>query len=232
MTQAILLDIEGTIGDIAFVREVLFPFARARIADVLKARWNDPEIALAVRAACLSSTAELSTPAEAAWQFLSWMDEDRKITPLKTLQGIIWREGYRSGELKAHLYPDAVEAMRAWRSRGLRQFIYSSGSIEAQKLYLAHSVAGDLTSLFDGYFDTTSGAKNEPGSYMKIAAAIGLPAGAIMFFSDVPAETTAAVAAGMSVYRVDRSKPTSFEGQDGETPVIGSFSSVLDRVKG
>ncbi len=232
MTKAVLLDIEGTIGDIAFVREVLFPFARARIGDVLKARWSDPEVAETVRAACPSSTAELSTPAEAARQFLSWMDEDRKITPLKTLQGVIWREGYRSGELKAHLYPDAVEAMRAWHRRGLRLCIYSSGSIEAQKLYLTYSVAGDLTPLLDGYFDTTSGAKNEPGSYAKIASAIGVAARAITFFSDAPAETAAATSAEFTVYRVDRAKPPSFEGMDGRTPVIGSFEPVIERVGG
>jgi len=231
VTQAVLLDIEGTIGDIAFVREVLFPFARARIADVLKARWSDPEIAQTVQAARLSSTGELPTPAEAARQFLSWMDEDRKVTPLKTLQGIIWREGYRGGELKAHLYADAVEAVRAWHKRGLRLYIYSSGSIEAQKLYVAHSVAGDLTALFDGFFDTTSGAKGEPSSYAKIAAAIGVRTDEITFFSDAPAETGAALSAGLDVYRVDRTMPTAFEGREASTAVIGSLSTVVDRTR-
>jgi enolase-phosphatase E1 len=229
VTHAVLLDIEGTIGDIAFVREVLFPRARARIADVLKARWRDPEIAATVHAACLSSTAELATPAEAARQFLRWMDEDKKVAPLKTLQGIIWREGYLSGELKAHLYPDAVEAMRAWHKRGVKLFIYSSGSIEAQKLYFAHSIAGDLTPLVGEYFDTTTGPKGEAASYLKIAAAIGFAPAAITFFSDAPAETTAAHAAGIDVYRVDRTKPIAFEGHDGPMPVIGSFAPVSSR---
>jgi enolase-phosphatase E1 len=230
VTRAVLLDIEGTIGDIAFVREVLFPFARARLGDVLKARWSEAEIRPIVHEAREASGQPLSTAGEAARQFLAWMDEDKKITPLKTLQGIIWREGYASGELKAHLYPDAIEAIRAWHAKGLRLYIYSSGSIEAQKLYVAHSVAGNLTALFGGFFDTTTGAKGDSASYTKIAAAIGLPAKDITFFSDAPAETRAAESAGLDVYRVERSKPASFEGRDGRTPVIGSFATVLTRV--
>jgi enolase-phosphatase E1 len=231
VSQAVLLDIEGTIGDIAFVRDVLFPYARARLADTLKARWDDPEIAAVVHAACESSLDELTTPALATRQFLSWMDQDKKIGPLKTLQGIIWREGYASGELKAHLYPDAVDAIHVWTKRGVKVAIYSSGSIEAQKLYFAHSVAGDLTSFLSGYFDTTSGAKGEASSYAKIAATLGLAPGAITFFSDLLAETDAAQQAGLHAYRIDRTKPPSFEGRDGNTPVIGSLSPVVDRIR-
>ena len=222
MTQAVLLDIEGTIGDIAFVREVLFPYARARIADVLKARWGEPEIA--------ATAAGLATPEEAARQFLIWMDEDKKIAPLKTLQGIIWREGYASGALKAHLYPDAVEAMRAWHARGVKLFIYSSGSVEAQKLYFAHSVSGDLTPAIGGYFDTTTGPKGEAASYLKIATAIGFAPEAITFFSDAAAETDAARAAGLNACRVDRAKSIGFEGRDGEMLVVGSLAALTTRI--
>jgi enolase-phosphatase E1 len=231
VSRAALLDIEGTIGDIAFVRDVLFPYARARLADTLKARWDDPEIVPVVHAACESSLDELTTPALATKQFAAWMDQDKKIGPLKTLQGIIWREGYASGELKAHLYPDAVEAIHTWTNRGVKVAIYSSGSIEAQKLYFKHSVAGDLTSLLSGYFDTTSGAKGEASSYMKIARALGLEPSAITFFSDLPAETSAALQAGVAPYRVDRTKPASYEGCDGDTPVIGSLFPAVDRVR-
>lgn len=230
MSRAVLLDIEGTIGDIAFVRDVLFPYARARLADTLRARWNEPEIAATVQAACVSSIEPLTTPALAAKRFLGWMDEDKKVGPLKTLQGIIWREGYVSGELKAHLYPDAVDAIHSWTKRGLKVAIYSSGSVEAQKLYFAHSVAGDLTPLLSGYFDTATGAKGEPVSYAKIASTLALPAAAITFFSDAPAETDAALAAGMGAYRVDRTKPPSFEGRDGDTAVIGSLDTVVERI--
>lgn len=223
--KAVLLDIEGTIGDIAFVRDVLFPFARARMADVLKGRWNDAEVAATVAGAREAAGKDLSTPQAAAEQFLAWMDEDKKITPLKALQGIIWREGYASGELKAHLYPDAIEAMRDWSRQGVRVFIYSSGSIEAQKLYVAHSVAGDLSPLIGGYFDTTTGPKGDAASYAKIATAIGLEPVEVTFFSDAPAETDAAHTAGVAVYRVDRTKPPAFKGDDRGTPVIGSIAA-------
>lgn len=230
MTKAVLLDIEGTVGDIAFVRDVLFPFARARIADVLKARWSEPEIAAVVQDACVSSAELLTTPAEAARLFLAWTDGDKKIGPLKTLQGIIWREGYASGELKAHLYPDAVDAMRTWHRRGIAVAIYSSGSVEAQKLYFRHSVAGDLSPLLSGYFDTATGAKGEAASYAKIASALGLVPGDVVFFSDMVAETDAALAAGMGAYRIDRARDASFRGGDGVTPVIGSFARVVDLI--
>ncbi len=228
--KAVLLDIEGTIGDIAFVRDVLFPFARARLADTLKARWVDPEVAATVAAAREATGLGLVTPAEAAAQFLAWMNEDKKVTPLKALQGIIWREGYATGELKAHLYPDAVDAIRAWHRHGLGVFIYSSGSLEAQKLYLAHSVAGDLTPLIGGYFDTTTGAKGDAASYTKIATAIGIEPFEMTFFSDAPAEIDAAHTAGVAVYRIDRTKPTSFEADDRGTAVIGSFNPVAERI--
>ena len=223
--KAALLDIEGTIGDIAFVRDVLFPFARARLADTLKARWNDPEVAATVVGARDATGHALVTPAEAAAQFLAWMDEDKKITPLKALQGIIWRDGYASGELKAHLYPDAIDAIRAWHRHGVQVFIYSSGSVEAQKLYLGHSVAGDLMPLIAGYFDTTTGPKGEAASYTKIATAIGIEPFEMTFFSDAPAETDAAHAAGVPVYRLDRTKQPAFQGDDRGTAVIGSFAT-------
>ena len=229
--SAVLLDIEGTIGDIAFVREVLFPFARARLTDVLKARWTDAEIAACVAGAREASGQPLPDAHAAARQFLAWMGEDKKITALKALQGIIWRDGYASGELKAHLYPDAIEAIRLWAKRGVGVYIYSSGSIEAQKLYAKYSVAGDLTPLIGGYFDTTTGPKGEALSYTKIASAIGLSAAEITFFSDMPAETDAALTAGLNAFRIDRSKEPSYEGRDGATIVLGSFANLVASIR-
>ncbi|MFM9862903.1 MAG: acireductone synthase [Micropepsaceae bacterium] len=225
--KAALLDIEGTIGDIAFVRDVLFPFARKRLADVLKHRWTDPEVETTVAGAREATGKSLTSAQEAEAQFAAWMDEDKKIGPLKALQGIIWREGYASGELKAHLYPDAVDAIRAWSRHGVQVFIYSSGSIEAQKLYMAHSVAGDLSRLIGGYFDTTTGPKGDAASYTKIATTIGTEPFEMTFFSDAPAETDAAHTAGVAVYRIDRKQTPSFEGNDRGTPVIGSFVSKI-----
>jgi enolase-phosphatase E1 len=226
VTGAFLLDIEGTVGDIAFVRDVLFPFARKRLRDALRLRWRDPAIATILGQASASAAKPLDSPDAAADQFLAWMDEDRKITPLKALQGMIWRDGYASGELKAHLYPDAITAIDAWRKQGKRIFIYSSGSIEAQKLYFANSVAGDLTGSIDGYFDTTTGAKAEPGSYTKIAASIGFPPGEILFLTDARAEVMAAKKAGLNVRRIDRQQEPSFVGEDEDGPVLGSFDTL------
>ena len=227
MIKAILLDIEGTVGDIAFVRDVLFPYARKRMAETLRTRWSDPQIAAIVAEAASAVDKPLSSSDAATDQFLAWMDEDRKITPLKTLQGIIWRDGYASGELKAHLYPDAIEAIAIWRKNGLRLFIYSSGSIEAQKLYFAHSVAGDLTGAIEDYFDTTTGPKSAPGSYSKIANAVGLPASDILFLTDASAEATAAKSAGMQVRRIERTRARDFTGDDDGVKLLGSFASLL-----
>jgi enolase-phosphatase E1 len=224
--KALLLDIEGTVGDIAFVRDVLFPYARKRLSETLRMRWSDPVIANIVAEATTAAGKPLTSSDAATEQFAAWMAEDRKITPLKTLQGIIWRGGYASGELKAHLYPDAIEAIDAWHKSGVRIFIYSSGSIEAQKLYFAHSVAGDLTGVIENYFDTTTGPKAEPASYTKIAQSIGLTPSDILFLSDAPAETTAATAAGLQVRRIDRARARDYVAADAGVQVLGSFDTL------
>lgn len=197
MIRAVIFDIEGTIGDIAFVRSVLFPFARERLEPYLSTHWDDPQVAGILNAAREASALALATPQLASAQFAAWSDEDRKITPLKTLQGLIWRSGYEAGVLKAHLYDDAVAAMQRFHAQGLRLYIYSSGSIEAQRLYMAHSVAGDLRPMISGYFDTTTGPKGEAASYAAIARQTGDLPGDMMFFSDAKAEVAAALAAGM-----------------------------------
>ncbi len=153
-----------------------------------------------------------------------WSDNDVKITPLKELQGMIWESGFRSGEIQAHLYPDAVEALRRFRDGGTRLFVYSSGSIAAQRLLFGHSVAGDLQPLFENYFDTTTGSKHEAESYRRIASAIGAAPHRIVFFSDHPHELDAARGAGMQTVQLTRS-------QDGVTaagthPAKDSFTEI------
>ena len=204
MIRAVVFDIEGTIGDIAFVRSVLFPFARERLDSFLAAHWGEDRVRAIVAEASAAAGRALASRADAVAQFAEWIDQDRKITPLKTLQGMIWRSGYETGELKAHLYEDAIAAMKRYHAQGLRLFIYSSGSIEAQKLYMAHSVAGDLQELISGYFDTTTGPKADPASYAAIATKAGLPPSALIFFSDATAEVAAAMKAGMSATLVCR----------------------------
>ena len=200
--RVILTDIEGTTSSIAFVTETLFPYARARMADYVAAH---PETVVDVPGDDPVAT------------LLGWMDVDAKETPLKALQGLIWGEGYADGTLRGHIYPDAVAALRRWHVAGLALYVFSSGSIAAQKLIFGHSVAGDLTPLFSGYFDTTTGPKRAAASYAKIADAIGLSVGDILFLSDTPAEIAAARETGMMALLIDR---------DGRAGDISSFDEV------
>ena len=196
---AILTDIEGTTTRISFVHDVLFPYARTRLPAFLQTHAANPEVA-----ACLAEIARLAPATPPVRALLEWMDRDAKITPLKTLQGLIWAEGYANGTLQSDLYPDVAPALRRWHAVGTRLFVYSSGSVPAQKLLFAHSPAGDLTPLFDGFFDTRIGAKREAPSYTAIATATAMPPSAILFLSDVPAELDAAAAAGMLVCQLVR----------------------------
>ncbi len=228
--HAVLLDIEGTIGDVTFVREVLFPYSRERLQQTLFAHWHDPVVAAAVAQARELSGQSLDGAVAATEQFLTWLDADQKITPLKTVQGFIWREGYAQGDLKAHLYGDAVEAFQQWRAQGLRLYIYSSGSVEAQKLYLAHSTAGNVSAYFDGFFDTKSGPKVEPSSYLTIAESLSLSPQRMVFFSDMKGEISAALRAGLKAIRIDRTRAADYQGADDLGPVSGSFLPFLAKV--
>lgn len=204
--KAVLTDIEGTTAPISFVAEVLFPYAAARLDGFVRAHLNDRAVAEA-----LAETAALEGRAlsldEAIATLLGWIKADRKATPLKTLQGKIWREGYESGAIRSPVYPDAVAALKRWKARGLRLDVYSSGSVEAQVLLYRYAEAGDLTPLFSGYFDTRIGAKVEPASYGAIANEIGVAPGEILFLSDLPREVDAALKAGLKSWRIDRALP-------------------------
>jgi enolase-phosphatase E1 len=144
---------------------------------------------------CKEVGAELDTEQLIA-QLILWIDEDKKVTPLKSLQGLIWEAGYQKGDFKGHVYPDAVENLKAWKAKGLDLYIYSSGSVYAQKLLFSHTEYGNLTPLFSGYFDTHIGGKKEQESYCKIAKQLGIPADQILFLSDLKEELNAASKAG------------------------------------
>jgi enolase-phosphatase E1 len=206
MIRAILTDIEGTTSSLSFVKDVLFPYARARLPTFVEQHAHDPAVAR-----LLDDARDLidgrPSDAELVAHLLRWIDEDRKITPLKALQGLIWEDGYRRGDFQGHVYEDAERALRAWHARGLRLYVYSSGSVLAQKLLFAHTAFGDLSALFSGYFDTAIGGKRETASYQAIAAAIGLPPATILFLSDVREELDAARAAGMDTGWLVRAGP-------------------------
>jgi enolase-phosphatase E1 len=208
--QAVLLDIEGTTSSIAFVAETLFPYARKHLAAYVATHPAETAPILAQVAT--------EEPGDPVATLTRWIDEDRKATPLKTLQGMIWADGYADGTLDGHVYPDTPEAMRRWKDQGRRVYIYSSGSIAAQRLIFGHSTAGDLTPLLSGYFDTTSGPKRDAASYARIAEVVELPPAQILFVSDMAPEVDAARAAGMQALLIDR------EGKTGE---VSSLAEVL-----
>jgi enolase-phosphatase E1 len=201
--RAILTDIEGTTSSISFVKDVLFPYARERIGDFVRCHAEDPHIVPHLNDVRLASDPSLDLEGVVA-QLENWIDTDQKITPLKALQGLIWEEGYRNGDFHGHVYPDAVEQLRRWHDDGIRLYVYSSGSVYAQRLLFGHTEFGDLTPLFSGYFDTTIGAKGDSTSYRRIRNEIGLPAAEILFLSDIPAELDAAGTAGMQTTQLLR----------------------------
>jgi enolase-phosphatase E1 len=222
---AIVLDIEGTTTPIAFVHEVLFPFARARLPALLRDRAADPAVAVE-----LAAVRDAEPGQDPLAVLLGWMDADVQATPLKQLQGLLWREGYADGTLQGALYPDVAPALRAWRAEGRRLFVYSSGSIEAQRLIFAHSSAGDLSALFDGYFDTRTGPKREASSYAAIAAAAGLVPQAMLFLSDVAAELDAARTAGLLTCQLVRERDGTIA--SGRHPAAAQFPGVTGAVPG
>ncbi|SFT36579.1 acireductone synthase [Pseudomonas marincola] len=195
--KAILTDIEGTTSAVSFVFEVLFPYAVEHLPAFVLEHAHEPQVAQLLDAVREDSAEPEADTIRVIEILLQWIADDRKATPLKALQGMIWQQGYANGQLKGHVYPDAVEALKRWKQQGYALYVYSSGSIQAQKLIFGCSEAGDLSPLFSGYFDTTSGPKREVGSYQRIAEAIGLPADAIVFLSDVVEELDAAQQAGM-----------------------------------
>jgi len=196
MIRAIVTDIEGATSSLSFVKEVLFPYARERLGEFVRAHGDDPEVAALLEEARQVAGGKLEREALIG-QLCAWIDEDRKITPLKALQGLIWENGYRRGDFSGHIYADAAACLRDWQARGIALYVFSSGSVHAQRLLFAHTPYGDLTPLFSGYFDTTIGSKREPAAYSAIAQTIGLLPREILFLSDMVEELDAARAAGM-----------------------------------
>lgn len=207
--QVILLDIEGTTTPIDFVYQVLFPYARKRLPSYLMQHWDEAQADVALLQ--IEYTADMqqglqppvldSSQPESVIAYLHWlMEQDRKSTPLKSLQGKVWEEGYASGELKSQMFADVSPAFAAWREQGKRIAIFSSGSVLAQKLLFTHTEQGDLSGFISGWFDTNIGAKREAESYRHIAAALDCEPREVAFISDVTAELEAAQQAGMQTF--------------------------------
>jgi enolase-phosphatase E1 len=226
--QAIITDIEGTTTSLSFVKDVLFPYARERMEGFVKQHTEDPQVASLleeVRVEVQDKSLDLEGVIS---QLLAWIDIDAKVAALKSLQGILWEAGYQCGDLTSHVYPDVERNLRTWHEAGLLLYIFSSGSVQAQKLLFAHTPIGDLTPLFDGYFDTRIGPKREVDSYRRIAENIKIVPKEILFFSDVKEELDAAAEAGMQtiwLVREGELTPTAlhFQVRDFDSIQVGAF---------
>jgi len=229
MVKAILTDIEGTTSSISFVKDVLFPYARRALPAFVAAHRDDPEVRRWLDMVA-TEHGSICSDEVIVETLQGWIDQDRKHTALKALQGMIWKAGYRDAEFTAHIYPDAAPALRSWHAQSLPLYVYSSGSVPAQQLFFGHSDAGDLTPLFSGWFDTEIGGKREAASYRHIATTTGIAASDIVFLSDVVEELDAARDAGMRTVLVDRTEdyPQPRDGNSANGhPRVTSFSEVL-----
>ncbi len=213
--SVVVTDIEGTTTPIAFVHDVLFPYARRALPAYVAAHPDDPDV---------QEAQHLAPDGDALAALLGWMDADAKIAPLKSLQGRLWREGYLAGEIKGVLYPDVIPALRRWHEAGVRLCVYSSGSVEAQRLLFGHTEDGDTCALFSGFFDTRTGAKRDAASYASIAGELREAAGRCLFLSDVEAELDAARAAGMQTCQLIRAE----DGTAGSSrhPGVADFAAL------
>ena len=228
MTVRILTDIEGTTSSISFVRDVLFPYARRALPGFVREHGNEPEVRRWLDQVAVENGGVCSDDMIVE-TLQGWIDEDRKHTALKALQGMVWEAGYRNADFTAPLYPDVAPALRAWRDAGHPLAVYSSGSVPAQKLLFGHTDAGDLTGLFSGWFDTAVGHKRDAESYRRIATEYGGKAGDIVFLSDIVEELDAAREAGMRTVLLDRREdyptPRTGEATHGHARVA-SFADI------
>lgn len=220
MIKALLTDIEGTITRISFVKEVLFPYATKQLPEFVKANQHQPLVAeqvTAVKELIEQPSADINTVISA---LLEWIATDKKITPLKQLQGFIWQAGYENGDFTGHLYPDAYHFLKNQQQAGQQLYVYSSGSVKAQQLIFQYSDFGDIRSLFNDYFDTKIGAKQQSIAYENILAELPFAASEVLFLSDVVAELDAAKSAGLKTLHLIRDGQASSQ----EHNYINDFS--------
>jgi enolase-phosphatase E1 len=226
----VLLDIEGTTTPIAFVHDVLFPYARARVASFLESHASDDDVRkiledLRTEQRSADVNNDELREATVVGYVHALMDRDRKSGPLKALQGRIWEQGYRDGTLKGDVYPDVPAAFARWTAEGVRIGIFSSGSVLAQQLLFANSTAGDLSRFLSGHFDTGVGAKGEVGSYRRIVETLGVAAARILFVSDVVKELDAAREAGLRTLLCVR--PPASAPASSTYDLVESFDTII-----
>jgi enolase-phosphatase E1 len=223
MIKAIVTDIEGTTSSLSFVKETLFPYARDHLSDFIRDNLENQQVKTLLKDACKEIGADMNTDQLIVF-FQQWMEEDKKVTPLKSLQGLIWEDGYYQGAFKGHIYQDAVENFKAWKAQGLDLYIYSSGSVFAQRLLFSHTDYGDLTPLFSGYFDTHIGGKKEKLSYLRIAEQINVLPHDLIFLSDIKEELDAARLAGYETVWLCRDSQLD---ENADHQQVSSFDEIL-----
>lgn len=231
--QLVLTDIEGTTSSIAFVKDVLFPYAAEHLPNFIRQNIDDTAVQQQLKAAAAivkdeGGQADATDITAMTDILLGWIQQDRKATPLKALQGMIWEAGYQQGDYQAHMYPDATECLRRWHAQGLPLYVYSSGSVRAQELFFGFSQDGDLLPLFAGHFDTRVGTKQAVASYQKILERLTqqheIQAGNVLFLSDIEAELDAAREAGMQTCWLVRDPVT--ETGHSRHPVATTFHEI------
>ena len=223
--DVVVLDIEGTTSEAGFILGDLYDYARPRLEEVL---GRDDDTVRTARAAAIAETGldADATDAEVAEALRGLMASDVKSTPLKSLQGIIWAEGFAAGEIHSQFFEDVPPRLRAWHEEGIRLAVYSSGSIASQVPWFRHAPQGDLTPLIEDFFDTISaGPKKEAASYERISAALGVAPERALFLTDHPDEVTAARAAGWQVVALDRAGEP-WAGSDFGADAVASFDEI------
>ncbi|MGE7388383.1 acireductone synthase [Streptomyces sp. NPDC004126] len=225
--DAVVLDIEGTTSSTGFVTGVLYPYARRRFGALLTERSGEPEVARALAQVRTELGEPDAGPARIEQALNAWLDADRKATPLKTLQGVLWAEGFARGDLVSHFYGDVVPALRRWHAAGVRLYVYSSGSVAAQRAWFGHSPEGDLRDLVTGWYDTeNAGPKLQAGSFRAIAEDTGIPPARLLFLSDRPGELDAARAAGWRAVGVRRPGEPYYAQGPGDHPQARTFEDI------
>lgn len=195
----ILTDIEGTTTDVSFVYNTLFPYFLDNLDRLAHDTSPDVDAVLRQTADFLEAeTGEVGLNRIELFDRLRiWAREDRKVTPLKELQGIVWKEGFESGALQGHVYPEVKGALIRWSQKGISMAIFSSGSVAAQKLLFQYSTSGDLSAFFKAHFDTNTGMKRDAATYARIADLLSTSPSKVLFLSDIKEELEAASVAGM-----------------------------------
>lgn len=226
--RVLVVDLEGTTSAAGFILGDLYDYARPRLLPWLREHADDG----AVQQARRQTIAEAGLPDDADDDAVvaalhGFMEKDVKSTPLKTLQGQIWAEGFRRGDISSHFFDDVIPKLREWHAAGIQIACFSSGSVTSQRPWFEHSPAGDLTPLVIAYFDTVNaGPKKEPASYDRIAGELGRSPDQLVFFTDHPDEVKAARAAGWNVVAVSRPGEPWFDADHGDVPVVSSFDEV------